>query len=363
MIRERLLISEDDVPMRLCALALGEAPDARMSEFLGRIFAFGADEALARLKNAAERAGLVGGVVPSVATPDPLDGQLAGVHYLLVEGAPVTAAALAAAPDLRLIQKHGEDCRNIDLEAAAARRIPVAMLRRWANTSVAEHTFLLMLAVARRLVESHRAAAAPHPDATSRGSRYNWAGVGGSWSLRDKTLGIVGLGEIGRAVARRAQPFDMRILYTQRRRLPPELERALTTEFRSLPELLAESDVVTLQIPLNAETQHFLGEAELRRMRRGAVLINTSRGRLVDETALIRALRDGHLGGAGLDVLHDEPPASTEALACFPTVVLTPHVAAGTGTELLADVRAILDNIARVRRGEPVVGLVGDATR
>lgn len=355
---ERFLIAEDDVPMRLVALALGMAPDARMRDALGTFFSGDPDEALARLRAVAGAAGVAGHVTPAVATSDPLEKQVAGAQYLLVEGAAITADVVGAGAALRLIQKHGEDCRNIDLAAAAARGVPVAMLERWANTAVAEHTLMLMLAVARRLAQAHQAARAPRPGATPTASRYNWAGLDGHGSLRGKTLGIVGLGEIGRAVARRARPFDMRILYTQRRRLSAGLEQALAAEFRSLPELLAESDVVTLQVPLTPETQHLIGEEQLRRMRRGAVLVNTSRGRLVDEAALIRALRDGHLGGAGLDVRREEPPASADGLAEHPGVILTPHVAAGTGAELLADVRAVLDNVARVRRGEPVVGVV-----
>jgi len=164
----------------------------------------------------------------------------------------------------------------------------------------------------------------------------------------------VGLGEIGRAVARRARAFDMRVLYTQRRRLGPDLEHALGAEFRPLASLLAESDVVSLHLPLTPETHHILGERELKQMRRGAVLINTARGRLVDEAALVAALRKGRLGGAGLDVRHDEPPLDARGLAELETVVLTPHIAGGIGTELLGDTRSMLENIARIRRGESV---------
>ena len=350
---ERFLVAEDDVPLRLATLALGAPLDAKMETALGRLFAGDADGALERLRQIGADLGLAGQVAPSLATDTPPPAQLAGVHYLFLEGAEITEAVLARAPDLRLIQKHGEDCRNIDLHAAARRGVPVATLRRWANTSVAEHTVLLLLAVARRLLAAHAAAQHPPADAARGASHYNWARLGGLWPLRGATLGLIGLGEIGREVARRAAALEMRILYTQRRPLGPALERTLGVEFRPLPSLLAEADAVSLHVPLTPETRHLLGAAEIERMRRGAVLVNTSRGGLVDEAALVAALREGRLGGAGLDVRAEEPPRDAAELAACPAVVLTPHVAAGIGTELLRDVRAVLDNVARVRRGEP----------
>jgi phosphoglycerate dehydrogenase-like enzyme len=347
-----LLIAEDDVPLRLVALALGGSVDTRMRTALARLFGRDADGAMERLRAIGTDLGLAGEVVPMVATAAPLESQLAAVHYLFVEGAEITERVLAQAPDLRLIQKHGEDCRNIDLGATARRAIPVATLRRWANTSVAEHTLALLLAVARRLLTAHAAALAPPADARRSDSHYNWARIGGLSPLRESTIGLVGLGEIGREVARRARAFEMRILYTQRRRLPPALEGELGAEFRPLSGLLAKADVVSLHVPLTPATRHLLGAAQLKQMRRGAILINTSRGALVDEVALIEALRDQRLGGAGLDVRAEEPPRDAAGLAGLPTVVLTPHVAAGIGTELLRDVRAVLDNVGRVRRGE-----------
>jgi phosphoglycerate dehydrogenase-like enzyme len=349
---ERLLVAEDDPPLRLVGLALGAPLDAKMRTTLGRFFTADVDTSLARLREIAREVGVAGDVSADVATGADLGSQLAGVRYLLVEGAEVTDATLANATDLRLIQKHGEDCRNIDLAAAARRRIPVATLRRWANSAVAEQTVLLLLAIARRLLVAHAAAARPTGDVVRGESAYNWARLEGVRSLRGLTLGLVGFGEIGRDMARKVAPFGMRVLYTQRRRLDPGPERALGAEFRSLEALLAESDVVSLHVPLTPETRHMIGARELALMRRGAVLVNTSRGGLVDEAALIAALRDGHLGGAGLDVRAEEPPRDAAGLADLPTVVLSPHVAAGTGADLLADVRAVLENVARIRRGE-----------
>lgn len=351
---ERLLIAEDDNPMRLVAVALGAPLDARMRSALDYLFAGRGEEAVERLRGLGGELGLAGRVTADVATTAPLDDQLAEVDYLLVENAPVARAGLAKAPRLRLIQKFGCDASNVDLTAAAEHGVPVARLRRWANSSVAEQTLLLMLAVARRLGVSERAAREPQGAAARGASRYNWAALDSLRPLRGATLGIVGLGEIGREVARRARTFDMRVLYSQRHRCPPEVEDGLGVEFRLLPALLAESDFVTLHVPLTPATHHLLGAAELKQMRRGAVLINTSRGRVVDEAALAAALREGQLGGAGLDVRHDEPPADSAAFAGLDSVVLTPHVAGGTGAEILADAREVLENVARVRRGDPV---------
>jgi phosphoglycerate dehydrogenase-like enzyme len=269
-----------------------------------------------------------------------------------VEGVAVTAEVLASAPALRLIQKHGEDCRNIDLVAARRGGVSVAVLRRMANAAVAEHTLLLMLAVARRLPAAQAATRAPAARGPRESSHYNWARLPGVTSLGGRTLGLVGLGEVGRAVARRASALGMRLLYTQRRRLSPALERALGAEFRPLAALLAGSDVVSLHVPLTDETRHLIDRATIARMRRGAILVNTARGGLVDELALGAAVRAGHLAGAGLDVRAEEPPP-VPGLAALPTVVATPHVAAGSGAELVRDARAVLTNIRRVRRGEP----------
>ena len=343
--------------MRLVALALGHPGDRALAVALDRLLAGQARRAVARLCRAAAELGLAGRVEAHLARSGPLVGQLGDVAYLLVEGAAVTAEALALAPALRLIQKHGEDCRNIDLAAARRRGVPVAVLRREANAAVAEHTLLLMLAVARRLSAAQAAARARVVRAQRQSSHYNWARLAGVASLGGRTLGLIGLGEVGRAVARRAAALGMRVLYTQRRRLSPALARALGAEFRPLPALLAESDVVSLHVPLTDGTRSLIDRAAIARMRRGAILVNTARGGLVDEAALRVALRAGHLAGAGIDVRAEEPPAAA-GLAAIPTVVATPHVAAGSGAELVRDAQAVLVNIHRVRRGGTPTELV-----
>jgi phosphoglycerate dehydrogenase-like enzyme len=163
---------------------------------------------------------------------------------------------------------------------------------------------------------------------------------------------LVGLGEIGLEVARRALAFGTRVLYTKRRRLGPALEARLGVDYRSLAELLPEVDVLSLHAPHTPETEGMIGAAELARLRPGAVLVNTARGGLVDQDALARALRAGRLAGAGLDVFSEEPLPYDSQLRGLDNVVLTPHAAA---VRPEADTRAfagLIENVARVARGE-----------
>lgn len=348
---EKLLITENDADLRLVAVALGAPPDAKLEDSMARFFGTHRDRILAQLRSLGVELELTGEVVPALASDAPLESQIGDCHYLYVESAQITRAVIGKANNLAFIQKNGVDCRNIDLVAASELKITVKTLRRRANIAVADHTMLLMLAAARRLPAAHRAALAGKPGIPKEAGFFNWAKLDGLSSLWGKTLGLIGLGEIGREVALRAKPFGMRIVYFQRNRLGPELEDEFGAAYRSLPDLLAESDFVSLHLPLNENTHHLLGARELQRMRREAILINTSRGRLVDEAALLRSLRDGHLGGAGLDVRYDEPPERSDVLSDLDTVVLTPHVAAGTGEEIFMDAKAVLENIAAARRG------------
>ena len=231
----------------------------------------------------------------------------------------VDAAPLARAPRLRAIANCAVGYDNIDLRAAAARGIVVTNTPDVLTETSADLAFALILAAARRVCE---------------GDRLVRAGRWRGWSpdlllgrdVHGATLGIVGLGRIGAAVARRAAGFGMRILYHQRRpaRRPPA-----GATHTSLARLLASADIVSLHVPLTAATHHLIGARELARMRRDAILVNTSRGAVVDEAALIRALARGRLAAAGLDVFAREPRVP-RALCALPNVVLTPHVASAT---------------------------------
>src|SRR5262249_55057433 len=208
---------------------------------------------------------------------------------------------IAANPKLRAIASMSITPDNIDVLEATARKIPVTVVPPIVAEATADINFGLMLAVARRMIEGDRLV---HADIFP-GSQSNH--LAGSW-VWGKTLGLVGGGgRIGTAVARRARGFDMRVLYWTPRRKPESLERDIGLTFVSLERLLAESDFVSLHSPLNSETRHQIGANELAKMKKTAFLINTARGAIVDEAALVRALTERKIAGAGLDVFEHEP--------------------------------------------------------
>jgi len=249
-----------------------------------------------------------------------------------------------AAPRLKLVQLLSAGYDAVDLEAARRAKVPVTNNGGANAVSVAEHTLMLMLAVSRKLVWQH---------ANVAGGR--WRGNGPPprlYELFDKTLGIVGLGTIGKKVARLAQAFGMRVQYYDIARLSEDAEDALGVRFRLLRELLQASDVVSLHVPLNASTRHLIGAGEIALMKPSAMLVNTSRGPVVDEPALVRALADGKLLGAGLDVFDREPPRADNPLFALDNVVLTAHFAGPTWDNHVARFRNAFDNVQRVHRGE-----------
>ena len=276
----------------------------------------------------------------------PLDGPRPGVEALAVVGERIDDTTLDLFPDLRLVANYGVGYDDIDVEASAARGIAVTNTPGVLDAATADLTMALMLAVRRRVVEG---------DAFVREKRW-----GSEWvatkllgdEVSGATLGIVGLGRIGRAVARRAHAFDMRILYTKRRRLSSDDERDLGVEHRELDDLLSDSDVVTLHVPLGSETERLIDRSKLALLRPGACLINTARGAIVDEPALVEALVAGRIR-AGLDVFADEPHVPPELLG-LQNVVLTPHVGSATQATREAMTRVLVDNLLAAERGEPL---------
>ena len=225
-----------------------------------------------------------------------------------------TADMIAAAPKLGLIQKIGVGVNTIDLVAAKARGIPVCNLPGTNSRAVAELTLALMLAVLRRL---------PRFDASMRAGVWtDLALQDGLGELGGRVAGLVGYGSVPRLLAPVLAAMGCEVLYTARHAVPDAVGR-----FVPLDSLLEQSDVVSLHLPLTAETNGLIGGAALARMKRGAILINTARGGLLDPRALVQALRSGHLGGAGLDVFVDEPLRPRDALLALDNVVLTPHIA------------------------------------
>lgn len=227
----------------------------------------------------------------------------------------------AAGPQLKVVANYAVGYDNIDLEACSRHGVVATNTPDVLSDTTADMAFALLLAVARRIRSG---------DSLVRSG--DWTG----WEpeqllgaqVTGATLGIVGMGRIGRALARRARGFDMRLLY-HNRRADPEAERELGATYAALDELLGASDFVSLHAPLTPETRHLIGGRELRAMKKTAVLINTARGPVVDETALVSALRDGTIAGAGLDVFEHEPEVHP-GLLDMDNVVLTPHLGSAT---------------------------------
>jgi len=249
-----------------------------------------------------------------------------------------------SAPKLKLVQLLSAGYDRVDVEAARKAKVPVSNNGGANAIAVAEHTVLLMLAVLKQLVRFHQDVVAGkwRPPASSESPVYE---------LSARTVGIIGLGNIGKKVARRAAAFDARVRYYDILRLTEAEEDALGVRFVLLNELLRTSDVVTLHVPLNDSTRGMVGARELSQMKSGAILVNTCRGPVVDENALYEALKGKRLAGAGLDVLVEEPPAKNHPLFTLPNVTLTPHSAGPTWENWTARFRNGFDNIERVAAG------------
>ena len=261
----------------------------------------------------------------------------------------VDDALFEASPKLRLIQLLSAGYDRADLAAARRAGVPLCNNGGANSTAVSEHAILLALATSRQLVRQHRAVAAG-----------NWRGNSTPrlHELRGRTLGIVGLGTIGKKTARLALAFGMRVIYYDVERLAEDREDALGVRFRLLRELLREADIISLHVPLNASTHHLIGAEELALMKPSAILVNTARGPVVDETALVTALSNGTIAAAGLDVFDEEPPPADNPLFGMETVTLTAHLAGPTFESNTARVRNAFDNVQRVARGADPLWIV-----
>jgi phosphoglycerate dehydrogenase-like enzyme len=274
-------------------------------------------------------------------------------YALAIEGdiimtgfAPVSARMIEDAPRLRVIHKWGVGYDKIDIVAAKRRGIPVAIAGGMNASPVAEHAIALMLAVYRRL---------PFVDRELRGGIWlKQAMRSVCRQIRGKTIGLLGLGNIGREVARKLSGFGVKILYFDVRRLEEAEEQALRIRYIPFDELLAESDILSVHVPLMESTRGMVGAAAIAKMKYGAVIINTSRGGVVDEGALYSALKNEKLFGAGLDTFAVEPALNDNPLFSLDQVVVTPHTG-GVVVDNVADVSVrVFDNILRLLRGEPL---------
>ncbi len=246
-------------------------------------------------------------------------------------------------PNLKLIQLLSAGYDRADIEAARKAGVPIANNGGANSVAVSEHAVLLMLAVSRQLVRQHTSVAAG-----------NWRGneTPRVHELRNKTLGIVGLGTIGKKTARLAAAFGMNIIYYDIARLAEHEEDAIGVRFRLLKELLRESDLISLHTPLNDTTRHLIDAEELSLMKESAILVNTARGPVINEAALYDALTEGKILAAGLDVFDQEPPQPDNPLFKLDNVILSAHLAGPTFESNIARVRNAFDNVQRVARGE-----------
>ncbi|HKY73120.1 MAG TPA: D-glycerate dehydrogenase [Nitrospira sp.] len=253
---------------------------------------------------------------------------------------------LASSRDLKIVANYAVGYNNIDVEAARQRSIVVTNTPDVLTDATADLTWALILATARRVIEGDRLVRDGRWTGWTPTQLLGTAVAGG-------TLGIIGMGRIGQAVARRAAGFGMKVLYHSRRPIGSG-GKAAAWEARELSALLAQSDFVTLHVPLTPETRHLIGAAELAQMRRTAMLINTARGPIVDEAALVAALTDRTIAGAGLDVYEDEPRLHP-GLASLPQVVLLPHLGSATMAARVEMGLVCVNNIEAVLAGRPAL--------
>ncbi len=282
--------------------------------------------------------------------PEQVAERLQGAQVAISNKVPLNAATFAACPELKLVLVTATGTNNIDLNAARAHGVTVSNCQGYGTPSVAQHTLLLLLALATRLPDYQRDVAAGRWQQASQFCLLDHPIV----ELEGKTLGLLGHGELGSAVARLAEAFGMRVVLGQLPGRPARADRL------ALHELLPQVDALTLHCPLNEQTRNLIGAAELALMKPQALLINTARGGLVDEQALADALRRGHLGGAATDVLTQEPPKDGNPLLTgdIPRLIVTPHNAWGSREARQRIVAQVVENAAAFFAGAPrrVVG-------
>jgi len=275
-------------------------------------------------------------------TSDELKERIKSANIVIVGWSDLTKNVIDFAKELKMISIWATTCHYADLEAAKERGIVVTHVPGYATEAVAEHVFALLLAAIRRL---------PSADRHVRRGDFDWRPFGGS-ELAGKTLGIIGTGAIGCRVAEVAKAFKMQILAFDKY---PNMKRAeeIGMKYVDLYTLLKESDFITLHVTLTSETERLIGKKEIEVMKKGAVIINTSQGKVINEKALINALKSGKLSYAGLDVFEEEPPAKDNPLFKLDNVILSPHIGFHTVEAAKRCTDICIDNVVKFLERHP----------
>ena len=305
-------------------------------------------------------------IIPKKVSEETLREGASDADAILCYEVGLPGSVIQAARSLKFIQKHGINYRNIDVAVATEKKIPVATVPLLRSITVAEHALALLLACARKLIPGYQAVTQGvyqkmglEPIVTSQKQyRANWPGIHGLTELYQATVGIVGMGDIGMQIAKRCRAFDMSICYYDLSPHSADVERSFGMRYRALDELLSASDFVILILPHTPKTEGLIGARELALMKSSAILINSARGGLIDEDALVAALQSKRIAMAGLDVYRTEPLPVTSPLMALDNVVLLPHMGGGSNRFRQVDIPASLKNIEKFFDGEGADGIV-----
>lgn len=266
------------------------------------------------------------------------------LEYVILRTLKIDAHLIENNPNLLFIQRWGAGYDSVDIVAAGKRKIPVAVAAGINSNAVAEHAILLMLASLRHLIALDAS--------VKRGAWDRSSFAQNSFTIADKTLGLIGCGAIVKLVAAKAQALDAKVAYYDSFRLNPHEEKSLGLSFLPLRELLEVSDIISLHVPLLDSTKNIIDASALSLMKQGSILINTSRGGLIDEAALVSALREGPLMAAALDSFSEEPYPSNGALLTLANLIMTPHIGGTVADLTLPMVRKVIANVAAVKEGK-----------
>jgi phosphoglycerate dehydrogenase-like enzyme len=351
-----ILVVEDDRFLRVVGVVLDPSTSKERVDAYADFFAHDERDFAGWCKRTRERAAaLFPAEVRLVETPQQLRSQALAAQALIVESLAVGREELAGA-NLLGVQKYGIGTRAINQAECEARGIKLLTIRRRANIACAEMAFTLMLILAKKMqrlmnrISREQLAAIGHhykPFDRRHTPNSNWARINGIRMLNESTIGIIGMGEIGREIALRASVFGMRILYYQRTRLPAAEERELAATYTPLVELLGSSDWIVPQLPGNDSTRGFINRDRFAQFKRGACLINVSRAEVVDRAALIEALKSQRLGGFALDPPYEAPGRSDDELLKFDNVVMSPHIAAQPRQNALNDLADMMERLSK----------------